>query len=265
MRCSVDGRQYGAAHKGRGNDSVELLAADRPSPDGKRSSDGGGCAPRVPLSDGRGDSRGVFLSRSRHARVLRAQLPGPVVERTAQFRIRLGDQLGASRRCDLCHLVHLRRRRRRLVALHDRQQDGGGDLRRDPDRDRGIGLQRGSLRPCQGDPNPGRQRHTDLPRCRHWHAQLHAQGCVTDEVHHAAGFRPRADLHLRRAAGLRRGDELPGPVVGGERSRIGLGRQPRAPRRQHLRHLVHLRHRWRAALALGDRSQDRRRTSTAES
>ena len=36
------------------------------------------------------------------------------------------------------------------------------------------------------------------------------------------------------------GDQLPGPVVGRRRRRIGLGRQLRAPGRQRLRDLVHL-------------------------
>ena len=68
---------------------------------------------------------------------------------------------------------------------------------------------------------------------------------------------------LRRAPGLRGGDELPRPVVGGEWGGIGLGHQPHAPERQHLRDLVHLRRLRRADVAVGDGDHDRTPVSIA--
>ncbi len=58
-------------------------------------------------------------------------------------------------------------------------------------------------------------------------------------------------------ADLAPADELPGPVVEGER--VGLGHQLHAPGRRHLRHVVHLRRRRQAVVADRGAAQGRRR------
>ncbi len=95
----------------------------------------------------------------------------------------------------------------------------------------------------------------------HVHRQRHLPG----EGDRAVPVRSLADLHVRAAAELRAGDELPGPVVGCRGRGIGLGHQHRASGRHHLRVLVHLRRRWLAAVAVRHRAEGGRRASTAAS
>ena len=58
-------------------------------------------------------------------------------------------------------------------------------------------------------------------------------------------------------ARLRQCQQLPGPVVGTWRRRVGLGHQCYAPKQHYFRDMVHLRCRWFAAMAIGHREQFR--------
>ncbi len=105
---------------------------------------------------------------------------------------------------------------------------------------------------------PGRERDDHLRRGRQERdLRLHGERHRADQADHAPGvLEPGADVRLGRAAQPVARDQLPGPMVGHQRRRVGLGHQLHPPGQGHLRDVVHLRLERQGDLAVRRRVAD---------
>jgi hypothetical protein len=186
-----------------------------------------------------------------------AQLPGPVVERSAGVGIGLGDQPRASRRHDFRDLVHLRSHRQAVVARRSPRIASAERVSRRSLHNDWTTVQRGPVQSGLGRRDHDRHGDVHVHRQRSRDVRLLGERQRTgqerrraEQDDHPTAIRNAADVRLGRATGLDHGDELPGPVVEAARGlRVRMGHQFHAPGRRDLRHVVHVRSQRQALVA----------------
>ena len=149
---------------------------------------------------GGGDDHVLIPYKAPRGALRAIQLRRPVVERSRGIGVRLGHQLRAPGRHHLRDVVHLRPRRQAVVAVDDRQQDGGDVYAGTLYATTRPGVQRDAVRTGAGDRDAG----------RHGHAHLHAtptrafaytvDGVTQTKSSPGRSSRPGAVLRLGRAA-----------------------------------------------------------------